>query len=548
MFIERKLKKETLISKILGRSFDYGTANPVGQTFDRRFNREQADRRIAVSQNAVGQAKSQLSYPNGMSPDVYSANAFPMGMNVANMEPRRAFEQVAESQLQMFWRQNRERLAKYYRVAGRAEVSEALDQMCNEGMYPDAGEEICSLDIQKDADIGESVRIKLHKIFRMEVLRKIMDLKHKGWDMMRTLLIEGRIFIEIVFDPDKNEIVGANMLPSQNMVVIIQDGVIAGYRQMMEGIYATNSGGKNFVDFSVNQILFCDLEMYGPGGINDPRGPLEVAMKPFNQLNAIEDAVTMYRIQWGNERLAFYLDMSGMAPKLAEKRMKDQMKLLSHRVDYDTGTGSITNYGRVLGMGEHWFFPVSNGQANTKVERIAGGNNLQMIDDLKYFKRNLVNALKVPPGRITALAGDGENFSNGKIGEVTQAEVSFARMVFRYQQPMALMLRRLFVMVLNTKNMISDDIKSEDNFDVIFSKANNFQAYIEAEILNTNLGTFKGMMEFAYSDENPAGVLAAEFAMRRGLKLSSADYDWNRQLLIIQQKENANQGKKNTEL
>ena len=544
MFIERKPKKETLVSKILGRSFDYGQANQIGQTFDRKFNRERADRQIAVSQNSVGQAKNQLSYPNGMSPDAYSAQSLPLGMNVSLMEPKRAFEQVAESQLQMFWRQNRERLMKYYRVAGRAEVSEALDQICNEGVYPSAGEEICSLSIDRDAEIGESVRIKLHKIFRREVIKKVMDLNHKGWDLMRTLLIEGRLFMEVIFDPDKNEIVGANLLPSQNMVVVIQDGVIAGYRQMLEGAYAPNSGGKNYIDFSVNQILYCDLEMYGPGGINDPRGPIEVAMKPYNQLNAIEDAVTMYRIQWGNERLAFYIDVGQMPPAKAQKHMKDQMKLLSHRVDYDTNTGSITNYGRVLGMGEHWFFPVSQGTSNTKVERMAAGNNLQMLDDLKYFKRNLVNAMKVPPGRITALAGDGENFANGKVGEITQAEVSFARMVYRYQTPIAMMLRRLFVMVLNTKNMISDDIKSEDNFDVIFSKANSFQQYIDAEILNTNLGTFKGMMEFAWSEENPAGVISPEFAMRRGLKMSDTDYDWNRESLVLMKKQAKGEGGK----
>jgi hypothetical protein len=240
----------------------------------------------------------------------------------------------------------------------------------------------------------------------------------------------------------------------------------------------------------------------------------------------------MYRIQWGSEKMVFYID-TGMMPKpKAEKHMKDQMKLLSRRVDYNTGTGEITNYGRVIGLGEHFFMSTSSQTQGSKIERLPSGENISNIDDLKYFKRNLVNAMKVPPGRITALAGDGENYSNGKVGEVTQAEVSFARMVYRYQRPVAKMLRRLFVMVLNTKNMLSDDIKSEDNFDVKFNKMNSFQQYIDAEILNTNLGTFKSMMEFVWSEENPAGILSPDFALRRGLKMSDADLSFNTESLL----------------
>jgi hypothetical protein len=532
MFIERTQKKETLASRILGRSFDYGQANQIGQTFDRRFNRENTERVISNAQNSVGQSKVQLSYPNGMSPDGYSSMSATLGVSVASQDPKRVFEQTAETQLQLFWRQNRERLLKYYRVAGRAEVSEALEEICNEAIYPNDGDEICSLAVDRDSDIGETVKIKLHKIFRQDVLKRITGFADNGWEWMKTLLVEGRLFFEVSFDPTKNEITAVNLLPSQNMIIVVQDCIVVGYRQMLEGQFATADMSKPYIDFSVNQILYCDLGMYGPGGINDPRSPLEYAIKPFNQLNSIEDSIIMYRIQWGSEKMVFYID-TGMMPKpKAEKHMKDQMKLLSRRVDYNTGTGEITNYGRVIGLGEHFFMSTSSQTQGSKIERLPSGENISNIDDLKYFKRNLVNAMKVPPGRITALAGDGENYSNGKVGEVTQAEVSFARMVYRYQRPVAKMLRRLFVMVLNTKNMLSDDIKSEDNFDVKFNKMNSFQQYIDAEILNTNLGTFKSMMEFVWSEENPAGILSPDFALRRGLKMSDADLSFNTESLL----------------
>lgn len=538
MLVDKKTNYETLASRILSRQRDYGTSNPKGQVFDRQFNRIDTDREIEVSRNIVGQGRKQLSYPNGLTPDGYSSFAPTMGVNVSNLDPQRAYEATAENQVIQYWKKNRERVLKYYRVSGRAEVSEALDAICDEGVYPNDLGEICSLRISPDAQIGESVRANMHRTFRREVLNRIMDFSKDGWFIMRTLLIEGRLFLEVVYSEDEGEIVGVNLLPSQNMIIITQDGVIVGYRQMLEGTYtaASNTGGKNYIDYSPNQILYSDLNMFGPGGINDVRSPVEPAIKPFNQLNSIEDSVTMYRIQWGSEKLVFKID-TGMMPKpKAEKHMKDQAKLLSRRVDYNTGTGEVTNVGRVIGLGEHFFISTSQQSQGSEITRLEGGDNIGNIEDVKYFKRNLVNAMKVPPGRITALAGDGENFSNGKIGEVTQSEVSFARMVQRYQIPLQTVLTRIFVMVLNTKNEIAENVKMEENFGVMFEKTNSFQNYINSEILNLNLDTFEKVMRYVKTPENQSGILSKRWALIKGLKMTDEDIVLNSEYLAEEEK------------
>src|SRR5574343_544468 len=485
MLIEPKKEQDTIATRILSRARDYGLANQKGPVFDRIFNRDEVERDLDLSRNIVGQGNKQLTYPNGLSPDGFSAFAPTLGVYSPNVDPARMQDVIAENQVHLYWKKNKERILKYYRVAGRSEVSEALDQICDEGIYKDDLGEICSLKVDPDAEIGHAVQVKLHKLFRREVLKRILNFDKEGWQLMRTLLIEGRIFLEVVYSEKKNEIVGVNLLPAQNMILIVQDNLVIGYRQMLEGTYTVNSktAGKNYIDFSPNQILYADLGMYGPGGINDPRSPLEAAIKPFNQLNTIEDSITMYRIQWGSEKLVFKID-TGMMPKpKAEKFMKDQAKIFSRKGDYNIGN----------------------------------------IEDLKYFKRNLVNAMKVPPGRVTALAGDGENYTSGKIGEVTQAEVAFARMVQRYQMPLEHILTRLFVMVLNTKNDISDDIKLQENFGIKFNKANAFQNYIDAEITKMNLEAFEGYMAHVKTEDNPGGVISIAYALRKGLKLSDAE-------------------------
>ena len=110
MLIKPTKAQETIASRILTRARDYGLANPKGGTFDRLFNRDRTDREVDVSKNLVGQGRKQLSYPNGMTPDGFSAFSPTLGVNVANADPKRVFDTTAENQVHLFWKKNRERV------------------------------------------------------------------------------------------------------------------------------------------------------------------------------------------------------------------------------------------------------------------------------------------------------------------------------------------------------------------------------------------------------------------------------------------------------
>lgn len=531
MLIEKHKQPDNVATRILSRVRDYGQANEKGKVFDRIFNKGDVLREITASKNVVGQGVQQMMFPNGMAPDGYSTFAPALGLYDGALDSTRVQDAIAENQVQLYWRKNVERCLKYNTVAGRSEVNESLIQICNEAIYKDDLDEICSLSIDSDAEIGESTQKMIHTIFRKEVLRRILNFDKDGWHYMKKLLIEGRLFFEVLYDEKSKSIVGVNMLPSQNIIVIVQDNLIIGYRQMLDGAYnqSVKTGGKNYIDFSPNQILFVDLNIYGPGGVNDPRSIIEPAMKPFNQLNTIEDSVVMYRVLWGSEKMVLKVDTSGMPKQLAEKHMKDQAKVFSRKIDYNTLTGEITNFGRAIGLSEHYIIPVSQERAQSQIERLAGGDQLGNIDDLKFFKRNLINSLMVPPGRITSLVGEKDNFSNGKIGEVTQGEVSFARLIGRYQTPIEIMIVRLFVMVLNTKQVINDDIKVQENFKVRFKRSNGFQNFIDAEVWTSRLTVFESMMKHTSTKDNPNGALAKQFALHYGLRITDDEYSKNKE-------------------
>lgn len=538
MLIKKQQENDNMATRLLSHVRDYGLANERGAIFDRIFNRGDVIRQIRASRNVVGQGINQMLSPDGSAIDGFSMYMPALGISGANkIDPDKIQNAIAENQAQLYWKKNQERARKYDTVASRSEVNESLIQICNEGVYKDDVDEICSLDIDHDAAIGDPVRKKLGKIFRQDVLRRIMHFHQDGWEYMKYLLTRGRIFFEVIYDPKTGKIEGVNMLPEEHMIIVVQDNLIIGYRQMLTGALASQTNGKNYIDFSPNQILYASLGMTGPGGVNDPRSILEPAMKPYNQLNTIEDSVVMYRVLWGSEKLILKVDVSGMTKATAEKFMKDQAKMFSRRLDYNSMTGEVTNFGTSPGLTEHFVIGVGNGRTGSGIERMAGGEQLGNIDDLKFFKRNLVNSLMVPPGRITALAGDSQNYSQGKIGEVTQAEVSFARLVQRYQTPFETILIRLFVMVLNTDKTIDDSIKLQEFYTVRFKKSNGFQNFIDSEVWTTKLAVFDSMMKHVSSKENPNGALSKQAALRWGLRLNDEQYNLNKAWCLEEKKE-----------
>lgn len=104
----------------------------------------------------------------------------------------------------------------------------------------------------------------------------------------------------------------------------------------------------------------------------------------------------MYRVLWGSEKMVLKVDVAGQPKPQAEATMKEQAKMFSRQIDYNSATGEITNWGKAIGLSEHFIIPVQGGSSGSSIERLPGGDQLGNIDDLKFFKRNLVNALMVP--------------------------------------------------------------------------------------------------------------------------------------------------------
>lgn len=521
-----KDKKATkpLLSRFYSEERNYDT-NDRAEIFDRIFRTRETAHDIERVDNVVGQGENSVTYPNGMSP--HGAFGSSITHDPHTSDPHTLINQLAERALLDHWKNNREKTMKYQRMLKRPEISDAITVITNDALYADDNGNYATLKIDDDIDIGLVTKRYMQKRFKSEVVKKCFDLKNEGKKIMRDLLSYGRVFWEIIYDPKSNKIVGLNKLPQHNMLIIIYEGEVIGYRQMLEGSYISSAranNGKNYIDYSTNQILWADLGSWGPGGPNDPYGILEDAVKSYNQLNAIEDAVTMYRIAWGSEKLQFKINVNNMPKKLAEAYIREQKNELSRRVDYNTSTGEIVNSGRIIGLSEHYFIPTT-ASGGHEISRIAAGDNIAKIDDVNHFRNLLVNAMKVPARMITAFNADPSNFTSGKMGEITQEQVKFYRQIMQYQLPINNAMVRLFTMILSLDPMIPDEFVNEDSYDVQFSRANYFQFYMDAEINSTR---FSALNE---AKDHIGTMFSRKFALRRLFKITDEEESLNDQWL-----------------
>lgn len=480
-----------LMSRFINSTHDYG-ANTKGNSFDFNFGKALNRKRLDIIDNSVGQSIDSIAYPSGMAPYGSYGTQVTYDPNTADM--RLVRNQIAERALLDFWKKNREKTMKYDRMERRPEIDDALTVIVNDMVYDDESDALANIDISNDLEVGDATKSLLTRSFRKDIVRDCFRLhKREGKRAVRDLLKHGRLFYEIVYNTDTNKIVGLRRLPQHNMIVVVFEGEVIGYRQMLEGTYAADirrGQGQNFIDFSPNQILHVDLGIHGPGGINDPHGILETAVKVYNQVNMLEDSILMYRVAWGSEKLVFKIDVGEMPKKQAEAYINDQKNEFSRRVEYNRDTGDIQGAPRMIGMSEHFFVPIARGSSSS-IERMAGGNNMQKVEDLELFKRLLVNALKVPPGLITALAGDKANFSSGKMGEITQEQAKYYRMIMDYQGSLGEAMVRLFVITLALNPRYVNDLVDDTLYTVKFARANYFQYYLKAEINATRAAALR---------------------------------------------------------
>jgi hypothetical protein len=430
------------------------------------------------------------------------------------------------------------RLSEYRRMAGYAEVGDALDEICDEFVVKDENNRATNIKFSGIKPLEPEIRTEIEKEFQKYVQN--FDFEHRGWSYCRQFLVEGELFFENIISEKKPElgIIGNLAIPGELINPVydnIQNEVIRNYIfQKPISIHDKNnqnsprSAQSNQVNSLQRQLIALEGNQvtYIHSGIwNEDktiRVPfLENARRSYRQLSLIEDSIVIYRMVRAPERLKFTIDVGNMPAPQAESYVKRLMQNYWSKKSFDTtssGAGGAANLYNPQSMLDSYWFPRRTGETGSDVSVLPGAANLDQLADLNYFVTKLYKSLKVPTSRLTP----GDAFKDGS--EILREELHFARTVIRFQEAFAKGVKQSFVAHLKLRKLWSEYKLKETDFSLEFNVPTNFMAIRQQQLMELKLKNF--------ADLAGQPSIAPTFAQKHYLGYSDAkiseNMEWRR--------------------
>lgn len=413
------------------------------------------------------------------------------------------------------------RIRDYRVIAAAAEVVDALDEICDETINIDENTNIVNLSV-KNIDLT----VREREIIDDEFVKYIeyFDLKNRGWQFFRQLLIEGELYFELIIHQDylKEGVLGVINLPCELIDPVytnLQNMLIKGY-VYRKPVYSTTTPNKiervDFIPMEENQIIYTNS-----GVFNDSKTfviPfLENARRPYRQLSLIEDSIIIYRLVRAPERLVFNVDTGNMPPPKAEAYMRKLIQNYWSKKTFDMDQNDVVKKFNPQSMLDAFWFAKRQGSEGTSVTQLPGGANLGELADLMYFVKKLYRSLKVPSSRLDPE----DSFKDGT--EILREELKFAKFVVRQQQRFAASLKKGFMIHLKLKGLWEQYELNQNNLEVEFNVPTNFYEMRESQRLELKQKTYSN---FA-NDE----FISATFAQKKYLGWKDRDVLANREFL-----------------
>lgn len=424
------------------------------------------------------------------------------------------------------------RLRDYRIMASFAEISDALDEICDECINKDENGNIVNLTF-RNTELDARDQIKIQDEFEKYI--DYFNLEKRGFEYFRQLLVEGEVFFEHIIHKSYTDdgILGIVHLPTDLVDAVydnIQNMLIKGFilrKPIFDIKNPTKLEKMELIPMDDNQITYINSGIWNQD--KTFRLPfIENARRAYRQLSLVEDSIVIYRLVRAPERLVFNVDVGTMAPPKAEAYLRKLMQQYWSKKTFDTNQAGAVQKFNPQSMLDSFWFAKRQGSEGTSVTQLAGGANLGELTDLMYFVNKLYKALKVPTNRLNADA----TFSDGN--EILRDELKFAKFIIRMQQQFASGLKNGFITHLELKGLKKKyGIKSQ-NIHLNFNVPTNFYELRESQKLElkaTNYNTLVGneFISATYGQKKYLGWNELEIKANREMLRKDAEFQWELQ-------------------
>ena len=141
-----------------------------------------------------------------------------------------------------------------------------------------------------------------------------------------------------------------------------------------------------------------------------------------------------------------------------------------------------------MSMLEDFWLPRREGGKGTEITTLPAGQNLGELEDVKYFRSKLLQALNVPASRMEPQQGG--MIGIGRTSEVTRDEVKFTKFIVRLRNKFSQIFDNALKIQLVLKGICTAEEWEQFKEDIYYNykKDNNFTELRDAELLRERLG------------------------------------------------------------
>lgn len=354
---------------------------------------------------------------------------------------------------------------------------------------------------------NETIREALTDLFNER-----MDLNTEFWSIVYETVKMGDNFYEIIPDSyDKpTKIVYIRHLKPENIERVEING------RLMYYTYATDED-RNADEFNIDRENSTEIiYKLQPWQIvhfkvkddkdDAPYGTslLKPGIRTYRRLTLLEDVILVYRISRAPERRVFYIDVGNMNYTDSKKFMQ-KLKAQYRTQNFIDEEGNINRKANVLSITSDIFVPQKEGGVGTKIETLQGGEALNEIKDLDYFKNKILRIMNIPP----AYMGDETDKSQGSL---SQLDYRFSRFIERIQMQIIRGFEKIAAIELYFKGYKKEDL---NDFRIEPTASSNISEITDIDIMNQRMSLISTIKE--------TGLFDNEWILKNIMKFSNKE-------------------------
>ena len=209
------------------------------------------------------------------------------------------------------------------------------------------------------------------------------------------------------------------------------------------------------------------------------------------QLRLMEDAALIYRISRAPERRKFTIPVGLIPPKEVPEYMQMVARTFKRQRFYNPATGAFDERYSPLIQEDDYFLPRRPDGTGPDVETLPGGENVDKIADIEYFKKKMIAPTKIPFAR----AGIGDGAGEASEKSLSQSHAEFAKAVQWVQRAVSTGLTKTAIAHLSLRGYSVEDLRG---FELSLTASSAMEELYRIETWQTRVGVMSDLKELGW--------------------------------------------------